>query len=287
MLVSALLRPGKSFSRVCMTCLHLQSNRHNVHVAQGPGQGSHLAHSFLLCRSVVLIAATYVSASGNWAVSEKIKLQVRPGSRMGYAGYVPAKYASKLTPEQAALKAVANEASYELMAKVVRNVVSSLRSFLTGLLAATHDVRTCRSMFRHVHACSMRSIFLICCRPVPGCEPLGREVPPAAAQQRQNLGSAHKGARLPALQNALARVLWRSCAGSTAEQMTCCSYHKPRSCLRQVLNALATMLALGWVVDEHAVRNSHQIPTCLTLLGMTGAGRAGGDAGAGLGGRPC
>lgn len=44
-------------------------------------------------------------------------------STMGYAGYVPAKYASKLTPEQQALKAVGNEASYELMAKVVRNVV--------------------------------------------------------------------------------------------------------------------------------------------------------------------
>jgi hypothetical protein len=43
---------------------------------------------------------------------------------MGYAGYVPAKYASKLTPEQQALKAVSNEASYELMAKLVRNVVS-------------------------------------------------------------------------------------------------------------------------------------------------------------------
>ncbi len=175
-----------------MTCLHLESNHHNVHVAQGPAQGSHLAHSFLLCRSVVLIAATYVSASGNWAVSEEYqyKLQLRPGS-MGYAGYVPAKYASKLTPEQAAVKVVANEASYELMAKVVRNVVSSLRSSLTGLLAATHDVRLCRSMFRHVHACNMRTIFLICCRPVPGGEPLGREVPPAAAQQRQNLGGAH------------------------------------------------------------------------------------------------
>lgn len=47
----------------------------------------------------------------------------------GYAGYVPAKYASKLTPEQQALKAVANEASYELMAKVVRNVV---RLFMSG-----------------------------------------------------------------------------------------------------------------------------------------------------------
>ncbi len=58
-------------SRVFMTCLHMESNHHNVHVAQGPAQGSHLAHSFLLCRSVVLIPATYVSASGNWAVSEE------------------------------------------------------------------------------------------------------------------------------------------------------------------------------------------------------------------------
>lgn len=43
---------------------------------------------------------------------------------MGYAGYVPAKYASKLTPQQQALKAVSNEEAYELMAKLVRNVVS-------------------------------------------------------------------------------------------------------------------------------------------------------------------
>ncbi len=145
---------------------------------------------------------------------------------MGYAGYVPAKYASKLTPEQAAVKAVANEASYELMAKVVRNVVSSLRSSLTGLLALTHDVRLCRSMFRHVHACNMRTTFLICCRPVPGGEPLGREVPPAAAQQRQNLGGAHKGARLPA-ECPFARALLPSCARSTVEQIACCSYYNP------------------------------------------------------------
>ncbi len=43
---------------------------------------------------------------------------------MGYAGYVPAKYASKLTPQQQALKAVSNDEAYELMAKLVRNVVS-------------------------------------------------------------------------------------------------------------------------------------------------------------------
>ena len=49
---------------------------------------------------------------------------------MGYAGYVPAKYASKLTPQQQALKAVANTDAYDLMAKLVRNVVRRLPRML-------------------------------------------------------------------------------------------------------------------------------------------------------------
>lgn len=42
---------------------------------------------------------------------------------MGYAGYVPAKYAAKPTAVQLALKELQNEATYELMSKIVKNVV--------------------------------------------------------------------------------------------------------------------------------------------------------------------
>lgn len=162
------------------------------------------------------------------------------------------------------MKAVANEASYELMAKVVRNVVSSLRSSLTGLLALTHDVRLCRSMFRHVHACNMRTTFLICCRPVPGGEPLGREVPPAAAQQRQNLGGAHKGARLPAecpCTRSLAILRKKHCRANCMLLLL-----QPRSCLRQVLNALWRCWRWAGCATSMWYETSHQIPTCLTLL---------------------
>ena len=64
---------------------------------------------------------------------------------MGYAGYVPAKYASKLTPKQAALKDVANEASYELMGKVVRNVVSAAQQGFLPVLASI-DACCCRGV---------------------------------------------------------------------------------------------------------------------------------------------
>ena len=46
---------------------------------------------------------------------------------MGYAGYAPAKYAPpKPTEVQAALRQVAKQESYDLLSKLLRNVVRSL-----------------------------------------------------------------------------------------------------------------------------------------------------------------
>ena len=60
----------------------------------------------------------------------------RPGA-MGYAGYAPGKYAPpKPTEVQAALRQVAKQDSYEMLSKLLRNVVRAPVHFVAGCKTA-------------------------------------------------------------------------------------------------------------------------------------------------------